>query len=115
MAYVMLRTGDEALSADLLKMTLSYLENELPNYIDHADRFFYEGCYLMTGDLEKVMDHMEISFAHGHHGTWWLWSNLPLFDPLRGTERYEALMHNIRETAANQRANLARMELEAGP
>jgi TolB-like protein len=115
MAYVMLRSGDEALSEDLVQMTLSYLENELPNYIDHADRYFYEGCYLMKGDLEKVMDLMETSIAHGHHSSWWIWSNLPLFDPLRGTERYEALMHGIRERAASQRANLARMELEAGP
>lgn len=115
MAYVMSRSGDEALSVDLLNMTLSYLENELPNYIDHADRYFYAGCYLMTGDLEKTMDQMEISLAHGHYGGWWIRSNLPLFDPLRGTERFEALMQTIRDTAASQRANLARMELEAGP
>ena len=115
MAYVMLRTGDEELSTDLLNMTLSYLENELPNYVEHADRFFYEGCYLMTGDLDKAMDHLETSFAHGHHGKWWMWANLSMFDPLKGTERFEAMMTNIRETAAIQRANLARMETEAGP
>jgi tetratricopeptide (TPR) repeat protein len=115
MAYVMSRNGEETISADLLKMTLSYLENELPNYVEHADRFFYEGCYLMTGDLDKAMDQLDISFAHGHYDGWWLWGNLSIFEPLRGTERYEAMLHNIRETAAIQRANLARLETEAGP
>ena len=114
MAYVMSRSGEETLSADLLNMTLSYLENELPNYIDHADRFFYEGCYLMAGEFDKAMDQLDISFAHGHYGQWWIWGNLSLFDPLRGTERYEAMMQNISETAAAQRTNLAQMETEAG-
>jgi len=113
MSYVMSRTGEEAQSADLLKMTLSYLENELPNYIEHADRFFYEGCYLMAGEFDKALDQLDISFAHGHYGQWWMWNNLSLFDPLRGNERYETMMQNINETAATQRASLAQMEAEA--
>ena len=114
-AYVMSRNGEEALSGDLLKMTLSYLENELPNYIEHADRFFYEGCYLMAGEYDKAMDQLEISFAHGHYAQWWIWGNLSLFEPLRGTERYEAMMQKIHATTAAQRANLAQLEAEAGP
>ena len=115
MAYAMSRNGEEKLSTDLLNMTLSYLENELPNYVEHADRFFYEGCYLLAGEFDKALDQLEISIDHGHSSGWWLWANFSLFDPLRGTKRFEALMQSQQETASNQRANLARMEAEAGP
>ena len=115
MAYVMSRTGEEKLSNDLLNMTLSYLENELPGYVEHADRYFYEGCYLISGEYDKALDQLEVSFAHGHSSGWWMWTNFSLFDPLRGTPRFEAMMQNLLETAATQRANLARMEVEAGP
>jgi len=114
MAYILSRSGEETLGADLMKMTLSYMENELPNYIEHADRYDYAACYLMTGDYEKAMDSLEVAVEHGHYTQWWIWSNLSLYDPLRGTDRYEALMLAIRETAENQRANLARMEQETG-
>jgi len=106
MAYVMSRNGEDALSADLLKMTISYLENELPNYIGHADRYFYEGCYLMSGEYDKAMDQLDISSSHGHYAQWWIWGNLSLFEPLRGTERYEAMMQKIHATAAAQRAKM---------
>jgi len=113
MAYVLSRTGDEAMGIDLTRMTLSYLENELPNYIEHADRFGYETCYLMTGELEKAMGQLELSFAHGHHDGWGIWTQLDLFDPLRDTERFQAMMQDIRESAARQRANLEKMKAEA--
>jgi len=115
MAYVMSRSGEEVLGSDLLKMTLSYMENELPNYIEHADRYDYTGCYLMTGDYDKAMDSLEVAFDHGHYSQWWIWTNLSMYDPLRGTERFESLMRKISESTADQRASLARMELEAGP
>jgi len=114
MAYVLSRSGEDTLGADLLKMTLSYMENELPNYIEHADRYDYTGCYLMTGEYDKAMEFLELAFEHGHYSQWWLWTNLSLYDPLRGTDRYEALMLEFKKTAAIQRANLDRMELEAG-
>jgi len=113
MAFIMSRTGEEKLSNDLLNMTLSYLENELPNYVEHADRYPYGSCYLMAGEFDKALDQLEKTIAHGHYGGWWMWSNLSLFDPLRGTERFEAMMQKIQEVAAVQRASLARMELEA--
>ncbi len=114
MAYVISESGDEVLGTDLMKMALSYMENELPNYIAHADRYDDSTCYLMSGEYDKAMDSLEVNFEHGHHTQWWLWTNLSLYYPLRGTDRFETLMHKINETAASQRANLARMELEIG-
>jgi len=112
-SYVMSMTGDEELAADLVKMSISYLENELPNYVQHADRYFYEACYLMSGDSEKFLEQLATTFEHGHYSSWWLWSKLPMFDSVRGTEEFESFMHNVREETARQRANLASWEPEA--
>jgi tetratricopeptide (TPR) repeat protein len=114
MAYVLSRAGEETLGADLLIMTLSYMENELPNYIAHADQYNYAGCYVMTGEYDKAKDYLEIAFEHGHYAEWWVWPNLPLYDPLRGTDRFETIMQKIKEATAIQRASLARLQLETG-
>ena len=111
-AYVYSRSGEETLGADLLAMTLSYMENELPNYVNHADRYAYDICYMVTGDYDKAMDAMETSFEHGHHSQWWILSNLSVFDPIRDTDRFRNLMQRIEDDATTRRANLARMTAE---
>jgi TolB-like protein/tetratricopeptide (TPR) repeat protein len=110
-AYVMMRTGDEAMGQDLLNMTISYLENELPAYVDHADAY-NQGCYAVAGDIEKALQSLQLNLEHGHIGGWWFWSQLPQMEPLRGDPRFEAIMLAIREKVAAQRANLAGMDDE---
>ena len=113
MAYVMSMTGDEALAAELVKMSLSYLENELPGYIQHADRYSFEFCYIMNGETAKLLNQLTSTFEHGHYGGWWLWSRLPIFDPIRGTEEFERFMQSIEQETARQRAELVIIEQEA--
>ena len=111
-AYVLMRTGDEEMGRNLLSMTISYLENELPNYVDHAP-MYDQGCYAVAGDVEKALETLELTVAHGHTGGWWFWSKLPQMELLRGEPRFEALMQTIRENGAAMRANLASIENEA--
>jgi hypothetical protein len=113
MAYVMSMTGDEELAAGLVNMSISYLENELPNHVQHADRYFSEACYLLSGEPEKFLGQLTTTFEHGHYGGWWIWSKLPMFEPVRGTEEFESFMHNVREETARQRANLASWQADA--
>ena len=96
---------------DLLSMTISYLENELPAYVDHADAYD-QACYAVVGDFEKALQSLERNLEHGHIGGWWFWSQLPQMEPLRGDPRFEAIMLAIREKVAAQRANLASMDDE---
>ena len=91
------------------------MENELPNYVDHADRFGIQGCYLAAGDLEKALTAIETSFDHGHINGWWIASKLPLWEPLRGNPRFEAAFERVRQRTSAQRENLARIDSEAGP
>ena len=112
--WLMMRTGDEDMGQELLDMTIKYLEDELPRYIDHADRNNYAGCYIVRGDIEKSLAAFETQVAHGHISGWWLQTRLPWYDPLRGEPRFEAALQQIRDRVAMQRENLARMDSEAG-
>lgn len=111
-AYVMMRTGDEEMGRDLLRVTISYLENELPNYVDHAP-MYDQGCYVVAGDVDKALEVLELNVAHGHVGGWWFWSQLPQMELLRGEPRFEALLQTVRKNGAAMRANLASMDNEA--
>jgi tetratricopeptide (TPR) repeat protein len=112
-AWLLMQTGEEALGQSLLDMTLAYMEVELPNYIAHADRYGYMPCYLAKGDLNKALESLETTVEHGHYGGWWLWTTVPLWEPLRGEPRFEAALQSIRDRVAIQRENLRRMEAEA--
>ncbi|NNE05027.1 MAG: hypothetical protein HKN15_04795 [Xanthomonadales bacterium] len=111
----MMRTGDEALGQALLDMTIEYIENELPNYIEHPYRYDYTGCYLASGDLEKAISAFETTVDHGHYSGWWIFTNLPWFEPLRGEPRFEAALQRVRDEMTAQRENLARIDATAGP
>ena len=113
-AWIMMHTGDEEMGEELLDMTIKYLEEELPQYIDHADRFGYELCYVLQGDIEKSLQAFETRVAHGHISGWWFFSQAPWFEPLRGEPRFEAALQQIRDRVALQRENLARMDAAAG-
>ncbi len=113
--WLMMQTGEESRGRELIAMTLDYLENELPNYIEHADRYGYEDCYLARGDNEKALRAFETRVAHGHITNWWMFTFAPWVEPLRGEPRFEAAMQQIHDRVALQRENLARIDAEAGP
>jgi TolB-like protein len=114
-AWLMMRTGDEELGRELLDMTIAYIEDELPQYVDHADRFDFTGCYLASGDNEKAISAFETWADHGHISGWWINTNLPWFEPIRGEPRFEAAMQSIRDRMATQKEKLAQIDAEAGP
>ncbi len=103
---LLLRTGDEALGQQLLVRSLGYLQNELPQFIDHADRYDVETCLLELGQTEAALAAIETRVSHGHLGGWWLWRRWPSYEPLRGDPRFEALMDGVEQNMAAQRARL---------
>ena len=108
-ANTMLHTGDEEMAHDLLRVVITYMETELPNYLDDADRFINIGCYVAVGELEKALDAFEVQVDHGHYAFWWSWMNAPMVKPLHGNPRWEAAMAKIHKRNAQQREILARM------
>ncbi len=112
-AWVLARTGEPDVGEALLARTLDYMENELPKYVEHADRFDYPACYLIRGDLDRAIAAFETQVEHGHYSFWWLNTRMPWYEPLRGTLRFEAAMQQIHANNERQRANLARVDAAA--
>jgi TolB-like protein len=103
---LLLRTGDEELGQQLLERSVDYLQNELPRYIEHADRYDVESCLLALGRKEAALAGIETRVSHGHLHQWWLWRRWPSYEPLWGDPRFEALMAGIEQDIAAQRARL---------
>ncbi len=112
-AWVMARTGDPEMGEALLARTLDYMENELPEYVDHPDFLGYPDCYLIHGDRDEAIAAFQTQVQHGHYAFWWLNTRMPWYEPLRGTPRFEAAMRQIHANNERQRANLARLDLNA--
>jgi TolB-like protein len=111
--WVMVHSGDEQMGGDLVRASLEYLEQELPRYIEHADRYSIEACYMVLGEPEKALTAIETRVSHGHWGKWWFMRKMPLYEPLWGEPRFEAAMQKIEDDLVVQRANLARLETAA--
>jgi TolB-like protein/Tfp pilus assembly protein PilF len=111
--WVMMVTGDQQMGSDLARASLDYLQQELPGYIQHADRYSLDACYLALGEPDKALSAIETRVDHKHYGSWWFMRQMPLYEPLWGNPRFEAAMQKIQDDIAVQRANLAKMQTAA--
>jgi TolB-like protein len=111
--WIQMTTGDQQMGSDLVKASLDYLERELPRYVEHADRYSIESCYLALGEPDRALWAIETRVEHGHYGTWWWWRQMPLYETLWGQPRFEAAMQKIQDDITVQRANLAKTQTAA--
>jgi tetratricopeptide (TPR) repeat protein len=108
-ADILIRTGDEDMGRELLQQATDYLENELPQYVDHADRWSIYPCYLALGEPDKAMDAIEQRVEHGHGFAWFFMRKEPQYEALWGTPRFEAVWQKIQDKLAGQRERAARI------
>ncbi|MFT5139037.1 MAG: TolB-like protein/Tfp pilus assembly protein PilF [Lysobacterales bacterium] len=113
--WILLKTGDVALGNDLLNMTEAYIVDELPSYIDHADRYSVDSCYIARGRLDEALDAFETQISHRHYTRQFFLRLHPQYEPFWGNPRFEAAMQQMEDDLAKQRENLAQQKLEAGP
>ncbi len=104
---ILRRTGDEEMGLQLLQQATAYLEDELPGYIEHADRYEIELCYLALGQPDKAMEAIETRVEHGHGFSWFFMRMGHLYESLWGTERFETLMQRIEADLVEQRQRAA--------
>ena len=112
--WALLHTGDEEMGIELLNISIDHIENELPKFIEHADRYEIAYCYMATQQREKAIASIETRVAHKHYSGWWFMTRMPQMEPLWGTPRFEAAMQKIKDEMAIQRASVERMNSEAG-
>jgi TolB-like protein len=109
------RTGDEQLGRDLLNHAVNYWEQTAPLYIRHSDRYPSFDCYAYLGDVEKSLDALEITLAHGHALRYWLnIASNPELRMIQEHPRFAAMDEKARAELKRQRENLAQLEAEAG-
>ncbi len=114
-AWILMRTGDEAIGASLLKQTLAYYENILPGAIEHADLKLGDICYLAAGKPEKALALIETQVEHGHLFLMNETHALPMYDQIRTEPRYLAAMAKRESKISAQRDTLAQTKAETAP
>jgi len=108
--WIMEHAGDAQMGAELLRTSLDYMEQDLPRYIRHADRYWIDVCYLAVGQPDKALLAIEERLNDRHYDGWWWMRKLPVYEPLWGDPRFEAAMQKVEDEMAIQRANLAQTE-----
>ena len=108
-SWILINTGDEALGADLLRQTTTFLDKTLPAVMEHTDRWSPEICYLTAGDTEKALASIEMQLTHGH--LYWrdLMFRLPMYDQIRDEPRFQAVIKERERRIAIQREAVAQM------
>jgi len=111
--WIMERAGDAKVGAELVRISLDYMEQDLPRYVRHADRYWIDVCYLATGQPDKALAAIEERLDDRHYDGWFWLRKLPVYEPLWGDPRFEAAMQKVQDEMAVQRANLAQSETAA--
>jgi hypothetical protein len=104
------RTGDPQLAEGLARTALDYLENELPGYVEHVDRYNSEECHLVLGQEGAALDVLVTRLDHRHYSFWWLIEATPHLRPLQAEPRLVAALQRTKEDIALQRAELIENE-----
>ena len=110
--WLMMQTGDEALGKELLNQVIRYYEDELPNYVQHPERFDPSGCYLHVGEVDTAVTIVQAWIENGFFGRWWQWQNNPAHRQLMQDPRTQDAFLKLQEDLAEQRANVRLMEAE---
>jgi hypothetical protein len=104
--------GEREMGTELAEMTLSYINEELPRFIDHADRYGGAACYLVLGDLNGALENVETILGpeHRHYRGWWILQRSPTFEPMWGEPRFEAAMAQVETDISRQRQRVEQMQ-----
>ena len=111
--WIMERADDAQMGAELVRRSLDYLEQDLPRYMRHTDRYWIDVCYLAVGQPDKALLAIEERLNDRHYDGWWWLRKLPVYEPLWGDPSFEAAMRKVEDEMAIQRTRLAPGETAA--
>ena len=114
-SWLLIQTGDKELGEELLQQTTTYLTQDLPAAIEHADRFWSDICHLTAGDTENAYSAIETRLSHGHHQLdFRMWVQLPMYEPIRHEQRMRDLLTGFDQYIEEQRLLVVELDEQAG-
>ena len=114
-SWILINTGDEVMGANLLRQTITFLDEALPAAVEDTDWWIPDMCYLTNGDTEKALRSIETQLAHGH--LYWrdLVYRMPMYDQIRDEPRFQAVVEERERRIAIQREAVAQMDAASPP
>lgn len=112
MAWVFMHTDDQSLGRDLATDTIIYLEETLPQYIEHADRNSSAACHAVLGDKEAMLRSLELWVSHNHIENWLFIRRSPPFESILDDPRFIAMDQHVSEELERQRVIIEAMYAE---
>ena len=106
LADLMLCCGDRSRAARLLDDSLSVLAETTDIYVHPARA----AAHLLRGDAENGLAELQEAVESGWRREWWLLGRDPVFDPIRESPRFQALIARIGEEMTVQRQQLQNMD-----
>jgi hypothetical protein len=109
-AHTLVLAGETQRGRRLAQSILTQLDGEsvgrAPFYLSR-DR---AAAYAILGDKERTLEELKNSLRIGHYSYWWYYAELdPLYENLRSDPRFKALVAQVKEHRARQRALLEEM------
>ena len=111
-AWVFMKTGDEELARNLLTYTVAYLEEELPQHIEHGERHGVAACHAALGDSEATLASLEEYVEHGHLDDWAYLRIWPAFEFLLDNSRFIELDSQVSQSIAAQAVVVDKMLMD---
>ena len=112
--WVLMQTGDRTLGQDLILETITYLEETLPRYIKHADRYSIQICHAALGDTDAALNAVEQNFDHNHFSDWKFTHAWPPIRELWDEPRYIEVLQKVEAELARQREVIVQMYAREG-
>jgi TolB-like protein len=101
--WIMMNTQDELLGRALISQTVTFLDETLPQYVAHADRYRSAICHAALGNIEASLDALEQQVAHNHIDQWWTIRSWPPMRRILDEPRFIALDQKVSDELARQR------------
>jgi tetratricopeptide (TPR) repeat protein len=110
--WVLMRSGDEALGQALLEQARDFMLNTAPQHMKLSGRLPASECLAGLGDRNGALDRLEQSLEFDYSFFSWQTGLGPMYDELRDEPRFQAVMAELENRRAAQRANVDRMRAE---
>jgi DNA-binding winged helix-turn-helix (wHTH) protein/TolB-like protein len=109
-AHTLMLAGETQRGRKLAQTILAQLDGESVGRSPFSLSRDRAAAFAILGDPERALEELKNSLRIGHYSYWWYYGELdPLYENLRADPRFQALLAQVKEHRARQRALLGEM------